>query len=485
MTSPAVSPADARAAGVPALIQGGMGVGVSSWRLAAAVARSGGLGVVSGVGPDLLLARMLQDGDPGGHVRGVLADYPDQELVSSVLAKFFRPDGLADGEPYRPLPRLDLHQRLEAVRFAALGGYVQVALAKAGHDGQIGINLLEKVQIWTAPVLVGALVAGVDVVLVGAGVPADLPRLLDGLSAGRTVRLPIDVEGAVDGDVFEMVVDPAEVLRAEAVTFRRPAFLAIVSSHVLANYLLRDEATAADGFVVEGWTAGGHNAPPRRAALDETGQTLYTDRDEADLAKMAALGRPFWLAGGYGTPEKYVEALEAGATGVQVGTPFALCHESGMRPDLRERVLDDLRAGTLTVRTDPLASPTGFPFKVLQLEGTLSDADVRTGRERICDLGYLRTLVRRDDGTVGYRCPSEPVDAYVRKGGDAADTEGRVCLCNGLLATAGFPQRRGDGVEELPVLTLGADLAAVEELLADHPEGWGAGDVVAWITGRS
>ncbi len=197
---------------------------------------------------------------------------------------------------------------------------------------------------------------------------------------------------------------------------------------------------------------------------------------------MAALGRPFWLAGGYGTPARFDDALAAGAAGVQVGTPFALCEESGMRPDLRQTVVADLRAGTVQVRTDPLASPTGFPFKVLQVVGTLSDRDVQEGRERICDLGYLRTLVRRDDGTVAYRCPAEPVDAYVRKGGDAADTEGRVCLCNGLTATAGFPQHRKDGGEELPVLTLGADLEAVTALVTAHPQGWTAADVVTWIT---
>ena len=57
----------------PAIIQGGMGVGVSSWRLARAVARTGQLGVVSGVALDTLLARRLQTGDDGGHVRHALA----------------------------------------------------------------------------------------------------------------------------------------------------------------------------------------------------------------------------------------------------------------------------------------------------------------------------------------------------------------------------------------------------------------------------
>jgi len=51
---------------LPALIQGGMGVAVSSWPLARAVAANGQLGVVSGTAADVVLARRLQDGDAGG-----------------------------------------------------------------------------------------------------------------------------------------------------------------------------------------------------------------------------------------------------------------------------------------------------------------------------------------------------------------------------------------------------------------------------------
>ena len=40
---------------------------------------------------------------------------------------------------------------------------------------------------------------------------------------------------------------------------------------------------------------------------------------------------------------------------MQVGTLFALSHESGLRPDLRSRLLDQIRDGTLRVRTDPSA----------------------------------------------------------------------------------------------------------------------------------
>ena len=53
-----------------------MGVGISNWRLASAVSRLGQLGVVSGTALDQVLARRLQDGDPGGHVRRSLARFP-------------------------------------------------------------------------------------------------------------------------------------------------------------------------------------------------------------------------------------------------------------------------------------------------------------------------------------------------------------------------------------------------------------------------
>ncbi len=474
-----------RAETLPEIIQGGMGVAVSHWRLACSVAAAGGLGVISGVGPDLLLARMLQDGDPGGHVRRVLTGYPDQAFVEATLSRYLRPEGLEPGVPYRPIPKLDLHQRLDAVRLTALGTYAQVALAKEGHDGPVGMNLLEKVQIWTPPALLGAMIAEVDAVLVGAGVPSHLPRLMDGLARLEPVTLPVDVSGATSADDFSISLDPREVVPGLGGELRRPAFLAIVSAHVLATYLARSDDTRPDGFVIEGPTAGGHNAPPRRPETDDTGQVVYGPRDVVDLAKVAATGLPFWLAGGYGTPEQLEQARASGARGVQIGTVFALSAESGMRPELREQLLHSLADGTLDVRTDGRASPTGFPFKVVQQAGTIADPSVQVQRERICDLGYLRTPFRREDGTVGYRCPSEPEDAFVKKGRDPDETEGRLCLCNGLLSTAGHPQRRPASTgltEEPPLLTLGQDLDGARRLQEMYPDGWSAADVLAWLS---
>jgi NAD(P)H-dependent flavin oxidoreductase YrpB (nitropropane dioxygenase family) len=458
-----------------------MGVGISSAHLAREVAMHGGLGVVSGVAPDLLLARWLQDGDADGRLRAAMVDYPDQDFVARTVRRYHRPDGRPRGTPYRPIQRLDHHQRIEAVRLTALGMYLQVRLAKSGHDGPVGVNLLEKIQAWTPAALLGAVLADVDVVLVGAGLPTHLPRILDDLSACDQVTMPMDVANSTADDDFTISLDPTSVIPGLAGPLTRPVFLAIVSSHVLGAYLARDDATRPDGLVVEGPVAGGHNAPPRRLQLDDRGEPLYGPRDVVDLEKLRSLGLPFWLAGGQAGPVHLEAARAAGANGVQVGTVFALSADSGVREPLREALLSGLRRDQLKVRTDPAASPTGFPFKVVQMPGTMADPAAYESRGRICDLGYLRSAYRKPDGSIGQRCPAEPVDAYVRKGGDVSDTEGRMCLCNGLTATAGLPQWRGTGAEP-PVLTLGKDLESAEELLSLHPNGWRAADVMRWIT---
>jgi tRNA synthetases class I (C) catalytic domain len=83
---------------------------------------------------------------------------------------------------------------------------------------------------------------------------------------------------------------------------------------------------------------------------------------------------------------------------------------------------------------------------------TATGVDWRTYKERprLCDLGYLRRAYRRADGRLDYRCPSEPVNDYVRKGGRAEDTVGRKCLCNALVTNIGMGQRQANGYEELP-----------------------------------
>ncbi|MDO8463731.1 MAG: nitronate monooxygenase, partial [Gallionella sp.] len=340
---------------------------------------------------------------------------------------------------------------------------------------------LEKVQMATLPAAYGAMLAGVDYVLMGAGIPREIPHLLDQLARHDRGRLSVDVYGADAPATVEL--DPKDLLRVSLPPLRRPRFLAIVSAHVLASYLARDPETRPDGFVVEGPRAGGHTAPPRgKLTLDEDHQPVYGPRDEADLEKIAALGLPFWLAGTYGTPERVVAAQKAGAAGVQVGTLFALSLDSGFTKAIRAELLEQLGAGTLDVATDALASPTGFPFKVARLPETLVDGAVYDARPRLCDLGYLRVPYVAKDGAMGYRCASEPVQIYVRKGGAIEDTVGRKCLCNALTANVGIAQTRRSGYTELPLVTLGSDLGGARALLREHPQGWTAREAVAWLT---
>ncbi|MHB8795253.1 MAG: beta/alpha barrel domain-containing protein [Candidatus Nanopelagicales bacterium] len=466
------------ATGLPVIIQGGMGAAVSSWRLAGAVSRRGQLGVVSGVALDVVLARRLQDGDPGGHVRRALAAFPNQAMAQRAVTRYFRDGGRPPGTPYAPVPHLTATPHRATAELVVLGGYVEVWLAKDGHEGVVGINCLEKIQLSTPATLLGAMIANVDVVLMGAGIPREIPRTLDALAADGVVAFPIDVEGADD---VTLGLDARDLVGPALPALSRPVFLAIISSHVLATFLARDEDVRPDGFVVEAPPAGGHNAPPRKAVIDDAGEVVFGPRDEPDLGKIAALGLPFWVAGAAGTPSALRAARLDGAMGVQVGTDFALCSDSGLDDAIRRRLVAGILDGSLHVSTDPLASPTGFPFKVAHLAGTMSDDSVYADRSRLCDLGFLRAPFLRDTGAIGYRCPAEPEHMYARKNGDLADTVDRKCICNGLTAAVGLGQTRKDGYAEVPIVTLGSDLVGPAQLAGMFPAGWCANDVVDWL----
>ena len=325
----------------------------------------------------------------------------------------------------------------------------------------------------------GAMLAGVGYVLMGAGIPLHIPGVLDAFAAHHMAEYKLQVTGALAGQDTQMVLDPAEYAEGPLPILHRPRFLAIVSSNTLATTMLRRASGRVDGLVIESPTAGGHNAPPRgKLQLNEAGEPVYGERDQVNIAELRALGVPFWLAGGYGNPEKLREALEQGAAGVQVGTAFAFSRESGMRTDLKSRLIAQAVAGTGEVFTDPVASPSGFPFKVAQLEGTSSAFPIYQERKRVCDLGYLREAYSVGESKIGYRCSAEPVENYVAKGGKAEDTVGRKCLCNALMANIGHEQTRKDGSVEPPLITVGDDLNTIAQYLTPGRDSYSAVDVV-------
>ncbi len=461
----------------PQIIQGGMGIGVSSWALARAVSRRGQFGVVSGTAVDTVMIRRLQDGDDGGHVRRAMRAFPFPGISEHTLHRYYMEAGSRGTSPYKALPMYRKSVSLLRDQMTMLANFVEVWLAKEGHDGVVGINLLTKVQMPNLASLYGAMLAGVDYVLMGAGIPREIPGVLDALAEHRTVRLKLDVEGPAAAAPDEIVFDPHAHFPNAVGPLLRPRFVPIVSASSLATTLARKASGSVEGFIVEGPTAGGHNAPPRgEPRFSDDGEPLYGERDVVDLQKIRDLGLPFWLAGGAGTPEGLRAALATGAAGVQVGTLFAYCDESGFTPEIKARVLAGIAEGRVRVRTDARASPTGYPFKVVQVDG-LEQQD--ESRVRNCDLGYLRTAYRAPSGKLGYRCAAEPVDQYVAKGGDIADTVGRRCLCNGLTANIGQPQPRDTG-EELPLLTSGDDLVALDSFARGRAR-YSAADVIDYL----
>src|SRR3990172_2822375 len=176
-------------AGHPLIIQGGMGVAVSDWRLAGAVSSEGQLGVVSGTAIDTVVVRRLQLGDPGGHIRRALAAFPIPDVVDDILDRYFIPGGKASDARFKknPMGKLKPSRRLEDLLVVA--NFVEVWLAKQGHANPVGINYLEKIQAPTLPSLYGAALAGVDYVLIGAGIPRAIPRILDLLPSPQPPHL--------------------------------------------------------------------------------------------------------------------------------------------------------------------------------------------------------------------------------------------------------------------------------------------------------
>jgi nitronate monooxygenase len=371
----------------PTVIQGGMGVGVSNWRLAQAVSRFGQLGVVSGTALDQVFARRLQDGDLGGHMRRGLDHFPFREMAERVWSACYISGGKRAGEPYRKLPAHALNGPRELQELCLVANFVEVFLARQGHANPVGINYLEKIQLPHLPSLYGAMLAGAGYVLMGAGIPVKIPGVLDHFAGHEPATYPLQVTGAQEHDDTTLTFAPRDFMEHDLDPLLRPRFLAIIASNVLAATMVKRANGRVDGFVIEGPAAGGHNAPPRgKIQLSETGEPVYGERDRVDLAKMRELGLPFWLAGGYGSAEKVHEALAAGATGVQVGTAFAFCDESGLSEEYKRAILRCVADGRARVVTDLLASPTNFPFKVVQLEGSNSQPDVYSARPRICDL---------------------------------------------------------------------------------------------------
>lgn len=473
------------------IIQGGMGMWVSRWQLARRVAMFGQAGTVSGTGLAIVITRLLQNGDPDGSIRRALNHFPIPEMGEKIWDRYYIKGGKRWDRPYKSIPMIDHNPGKFAQELLIVANFVEVWLAKEGHDGLIGVNYLEKIQPPHLYSLFGAMLARVDYVIIGAGLAYQFPQAIEDLWQFMAAKYLIDVKpGKTTGlpSTFEMTFDPATVMSAEdfhKLKIQKPLCLFIVSTALAAKGLIRKtrDHILPDGFIIESNKAGGHNAPPRgEVILDEEGQPIYDEEGEDNLGineikaltinkdgEKIELNLPFWLAGEINCPERLKEAIGLGACGGQVGTAFSFCEESGITAQLKHRSIRDVLKGTYRVFTSIIASPTKFPFKTVVREGTLTELKVYQKRDRICDLGYLREAYWYIDGDevaqIGWRCCSEPIDDYLNKGGKIEDTEGSMCLCNALTETVGLGQIRKDGRREPPVITSGDNTTFVSILL--------------------
>lgn len=442
---------------VPDIIQGGMGVYISIPSLANSVSRNGALGTVSGVAAERIMAIILGRGDIGGCYRTALSHFPFPRVAQQVLDTFYIEEGNPRGLTPRNAPFFTIDPPDILVALSICANFAFVWLAKEGHENPVSINYLEKVAMPHIYAITGAMLAQVDYITMGAGIPLEIPEVINAIAEGRTANYRIPVSGT-NIKSHTMSFNPEKFFGEKLPPLKKPGFIPIIASNLLASIFMKKLPKGSIyGFVIEEPTAGGHNAPPRKGGV-------YGPKDEVDYSEIAKFGLPFWIGGSKASPEKLRWAKSLGASGIQAGSIFALCEESGMDPVIRREVRRLGFEGKLEVRTDMRASPTGFPLKVVVLGGSLSSEDVYQARNKVCNQGALRTLFEQPDGTIGYRCPGEPVATYLKKFGKLEETEGARCICNGLLSTASLAD-----ADEAPIVTMGDDVGFLTSLMA-NPE---------------
>jgi len=465
---------------LPKIVQGGMGVHISTPFLAKKCSLSGrGLGTVSGVGAEHWVSRILQLGDPGDHYRRALAHFPFQEVSERIITKYFVEGGIPAGQRFKVVSAFNLQPSQNLVELAVAASFALVWLAKEGHTKPVSVNYLEKIQMPLLSDITGAMLAGVDFVTMGAGITLQIPGVLDAIASGGIPSYRVSVGG--NGDGTETIsFDPSAFfgVKFSELKLKRPGFLPIVSTDTLARIMVgKLPQGSIQGFIVELPTAGGHNAPPRKKGnFDESGQPIYGPRDEVNFKGIRDLGIPFWIGGGFASPEGLAQAQALGAVGIQTGSIFALCEDSGMKPSLSSKIRRLGFRGELVIYTDAQASPTGYPFKVASVAGTLSDPVVYHDRKRKCEPSMLRVPYKREDGTIVFRCPSELVSDYERKGGKREDTVGRKCICCGLFAAAGL----GNPLEPA-IITMGDDVSFLPHLMKKETGSYTATDAIAYL----
>ena len=453
----------------PKVVFAALGIHASPpWEYARAAAKLGQIGVVSGAAYHYIFARILQRGDLDGHYRRAIKTFPDREMAERVFERYYVPGGISPTQRYMFVEQPSLFPSDDMIELIIVANYCQVWVAKDGHDGLIGINFLEKMQIQLIYGIYGALLADVNYLFIGAGIPNQISEILKKLIRHEPATYQIKVEGMTEK--FPLEFYPREIMGCELTKLNRPKFGPIIALSSLAKSMTRNNPDhGVDLFVAENYIAGGHSMNPRVGGLfTPDNQPIYGTKDDPNFEQLRKIGVPFYVAGAYASPEKLDEALALGAIGIQVGSIGADSTGSGFQPHLSAYIRKHAYRGDLVVDCNLKVSPTTYSFKVAIIPGTLGDPEVYEARVRICDIGallvpYLKGGEGKDK--YGYRCSAEPIISYCKKGGNRKDTDCKGCLCNGLFSTVDLGQRLANGLIEPPIVTHGKDYSFIQYLI--------------------
>jgi nitronate monooxygenase len=269
------------------LVQGGMGVGISAHRLAGAVARENCVGT-----------------------------------ISSVDLRRHHPDLM------RATGRSRDRQAIEAANLTALDREIRAARDIAAGNGIIAVNVMRAVSQYAGYVRQSC-ESGADAIVVGAGLPFDLPELTADYPG--VALIPILSEARAIGLVLRKWMRKGRL--PDAIVIEHPRY------------------------------AGGHLGA---AKVDEVGDARFDFAQVVPAAQrlygeLGIAPIPLILAGGINSPGRVREALSLGAAGVQVGTPFAVTEESDAHPNFK-RVLAEARAEDIVT----FMSVAGLPARAVR-----------------------------------------------------------------------------------------------------------------------
>jgi len=357
------------------IVQGGMGVGISAHRLAGSVAAQGGVGTISSVDlrrlhPDLMKRTLGLRGD---------------------VAK----------------------TEINAANLEALEREIAAARQLAGGRGMLAINVMRAVGEY-APSVTKALECGIDAVVVGAGLPLDLPELAQDHPRAMLVPILSDARGV------------ALVLKKWERRKRIPDAIVIENPSV----------------------AGGHLGAAKVADLHDARFAFETVIPQT-LAALRAAGIdrevPVIAAGGVRRFADIARLQALGAAAVQLGTPFAVTLEGDASPGFK-RVLAEARDEDMVEFT----SVAGLPARAVATPWLKA---------------YLRSVEKLQAQAHAKRCQLE-FDCLAQCGlRDGNPAWGQFCIDTHLAAALRGEVNRGLFFRGVGALPFGAEIRSVRELM--------------------